>query len=91
MSRIQPGTKCLVILGANAGKTCVAITHLGIARFGRKGVQRDAWNIQPCEPFIRPHAGYVSTEVGRMPTFALMPLDDPDNTPIEHTPVELEA
>lgn len=91
MSRIQPGTKCLVILGANAGKTCVAVTHLGIMRFGRKGVQRDAWKIQPCEPFIRPHTGGVSTEVGRMPTFALMPMDDPDNPYTERTPAKLEA
>lgn len=91
MKRIKPGVKCVVIQGCNSGKTCIAIRPLGPVAFGRKRKQYDAWEIQPCEAFIRPDVGDVSTENGRMPTFALLPLDDPDNTSIMNTLAHLEA
>lgn len=91
MKRIKPGVKCIVIQGCNVGKTCIAIRPLGVAPFGRKRKQYDAWEIQPCEAFIRPRVGDVSMKTGRMPTFALMPLEDSDNISVTHTPIHLEV
>jgi len=91
-----PGARCMVVGGANSGRTCILVQHVGPwvpkHRDPAKYRPLDSWRIRPEGTFVafRPGGRYECDREGILPTFRLIPLDDPDTPTIDSTHKENE-